>query len=802
MSRPTTWAKLVALFLLVGCANWPGGARASRVLLKDGRVLNGKMAPIASLARKPPKAGEIPLQLIYLCDDDLRRTFVPKSQIDEVREADEGEVQEKFIIPQRTPRSGVRITDVRGVVKIGPYDEFGRREYTLTDGKRDLTVIQQITEITPQWTKLEGFRQMWDQRVATSSIPPDVIRKVIERQIDPKKVEHRLKIARFYLQSERYQDAEAELKQIRADFPGVQKQIDTVMQSLKQLAARQLLGEIRMREQSGQYQMVSSVLATFPQQFPAAEVAGEILQEVREMQEGIAAKQDRREQVLRLMDEHMAALTDDQLRSRLASIHQEIVAEMNLSTVDRLSGYLQFADDSDLTTPEKLALAVSGWIVGSNGATNNLTVALSLAKLRDLTRKYLLETVKVSREQILDELRALEGAVPRTVAQVIANMKPPYPLPPSSEGRHGFYELTFPGTATEPEFSYLIQLPPEYDPYRRYPTVVTLHGGRSTSGMQLDWWCGDYDEHGNRQGQAARHGYIVIAPNWGKLGQRNYGYTAVEHFAVLGALRDACRRFSIDTDQVYLSGHSMGGDAAWDIGLAHPDLWAGVIPIVAQGEKYVDHYWENARYLPLYIVAGELDGDKLDKNSTNLDRYMNGRFDATYVEYKGRGHEHFYDEVLRIFDWMSRHRRDFFPKEFECRTMRASDNFFWWVELDDMPESVLVDPAQWQQRGKRSMQVNAKVTAANGIIVRTGAQKATLWLAPELIDMNRPIEINVNGVRLGNAGAAIEANLGIILEDVRTRGDRQHPFWARVVMPEGAINLIAQSEKKVEPAGR
>ena len=53
-------------------------------------------------------------------------------------------------------------------------------------------------------------------------------------------------------------------------------------------------------------------------------------------------------------------------------------------------------------------------------------------------------------------------------------------------------------------------------------------------------------------------------------------------------LRDACKRFSIDIDRVFLSGHSMGGDAAWDIGLAHPDLWAGVIPIVAAADKYVN----------------------------------------------------------------------------------------------------------------------------------------------------------------------------------------------------------------------
>ena len=104
---------------------------------------------------------------------------------------------------------------------------------------------------------------------------------------------------------------------------------------------------------------------------------------------------------------------------------------------------------------------------------------------------------------------------------------------------------------------------------------------------------GSLIEPGMRLGQATRHGYIVIAPVWTKPQQFQYEYSAREHAAVIGALRDACGRFSIDTDRVFLTGHSMGGDAAWDIALAHPDLWAGVVPITALSGKYVERYWQN-----------------------------------------------------------------------------------------------------------------------------------------------------------------------------------------------------------------
>ncbi len=257
---------------------------------------------------------------------------------------------------------------------------------------------------------------------------------------------------------------------------------------------------------------------------------------------------------------------------------------------------------------------------------------------------------------------------------------------------------------------YYVQLPPEYDPHRRYPAIVTLHGSGTTPAQQVDWWAGGVDDKNERRGQATRHGYIVIAPAYGKLHQGHYEYSLREHQAVLDSLRDACRRFSIDTDRVFLSGHSMGGDAAWDIGLAHPDLWAGVIPIAARCDKYCDLYWQNAKYVPMYCIGGELDTAKVIKNNLSLDRYMLRGFPITAVEFLGRGHEHFSDEIQNIFDWMGRYRRDFFNRDFECVSMRPWDNYFWWVEMAGMPQRSMVDPVDWdaRRRSLRPMALDAQ----------------------------------------------------------------------------------------------
>jgi pimeloyl-ACP methyl ester carboxylesterase len=325
-----------------------------------------------------------------------------------------------------------------------------------------------------------------------------------------------------------------------------------------------------------------------------------------------------------------------------------------------------------------------------------------------------------------------------------------------------------------------VQLPPEYNPYRRYPTIVTLNGGVSTPAMQIDWWAGVYDEkRAMRHGQASRRGYIVIAPQWTQPHQTQYKFSAREHAAVLFSLRDALQRFSIDADRVYLSGHSMGGDAAWDIALAHPDLWAGVMPIAATVDKYMKFYWPNGKYVPLYYLAGELDGDRFAKCATVMDKYLTYTgYDAVIVQYLGRGHEDFYDDIQNLFGWMEYHKRDPVPKEFKCVSQRPWDNYYWWVEVANYPANMMnvTEPP----RGALAT-TEARISSPTTLFVKSNAAKATVWLSPDIVNFELPFMIKFNG---RDYRQNLQPSVGVILEDARTRGDRQHPFWQKVELPK------------------
>lgn len=752
----------------------PSFVAATEVILNDGRTLSGEVVPIPSMVANPnaPANGNTP---ILLCDDELRRVFVPRRQVARVNPGG-GAAHERFKIDQPVSRNGAPIAAVGPIIEITPFDKWGRRIFRMSAGKGPVSVIQGITDVTPTWTRVQALGNdfKWDMRIATSSIPRDTLDKVLGGVLDSKNFEDRLRLVRFYIQSERYEDSRATLDQALKDFPERGEDMVRTVRDLRQLSARRLVNEITLRRDGGQHRLAYAML----DKFPAEDVAGEILQGVQSQLDDYKRQNLQGQGIVAAIDSLLNQFDDEGLKKKVKPVRDEILAELNLNTLDRMAAF-QLQANGDIPIANKLSLCLSGWIVGSDDAQENLAVTISLYEIRELIRQYMRVETKLERDLILKQLESQEGATPQLVSRIISHMRPPLETEPQA-GPAGEYQLSVPGLSGDSPITYYVQLPPEYDPYRKYPAVVTLHGANTQPQHQLDWWSGAVDSEKNtRRGQAMRQGYIIIAPAWGTTHQRTYEYSAREHLAVVNSLRDAARRFSIDTDRVYLSGHSMGGDAAWDIGLAHPDLWAGVIPIVAISDKYCNRYHQNADYLPFYIVGGELDGDKFGHNATDLDRYMKYGYPVTVVEYQGRGHEHFSDEILHVFDWMKRQKRDFFPREFECNTMRPWDNFFWWIDVDNLPQRAMVMPYDWPPpRGTIPATVAGTINTSSSISVKT-AGNVTLWLSPEMVSFDDRIVVNFNG----RSSREVKPDVAVVLEDVRTRGDRQHPFWAKVSLP-------------------
>jgi predicted esterase len=784
---------VLATALVVACL--PAAAHAQRVRLKDGRVLTGAVAMTSGVVDNPDspsgQAGEIATKPILLVDDDLRRVFVCKQRMAEILEqAPEPLVTIK---PWQNPSSGAgRLISVGPALAITPFDEYGRRIYEMQSADGPLSIVQGITELTPRYAKVESLQGpqrsiAWDMRIAVSAIPADMLAKILAQAIPQNDPQARLQIVRFYVQAECFPQARRELERIIEEFPEM-KDLENMVTELRHTGAEQLLKELELRRAAGQHKLVEALLAGFP----AEEVAGETLLQVRELIVRYEQEGKRIKQIADTLQKTVAAISDPDHRGLAAPIAEEVVRELSHNNVDRLGSFVQLIDDASLSAEEKASLALTGWLLGRDAAKRELPVAISLIKVRDAVLRYLREPVAHERQPLLDSIQSMEGASVDQLAKLIAHMKPPWHDPAQAATPGGFLQLSAPGQTQDGDFIYYVQLPPEYDPYRRYPTLVVLNGAYNTPEQELDFWAGAPVAAGGkdaaaRRGQAMRHGYITIAVDWQKPHQYEYEYSAREHVAVLTSLRDATRRFSIDTDHVYLSGHDIGGEATWDMAQAHPDLWAGAIPFVPgheEQQKYIAFYRDNAQYVPLYFVAGELDGRTVAENAPVWNKYLRvPRYDVTLVEFQGRGHEPFHDEILQLFDWMSFKKRTGPPKDFACSTLRPWDNFFWWLECEEFPDNFMIYPTDWSGARATPGQVAGRVQTDNRLTAKTVSKRTTIWLGPDFVDFSKPVRVTLNNRKLPLSEGSVRPDATVLLEDVRTRGDRQRPFWAKIVVP-------------------
>ena len=765
-------------------------ADATDVVLKDGRVLHGRVGETASLAEQGAGSEGDTIKQIIFVNDDFRMIFVSRRQVQELKPDSSLDV-EKFDCEQ--PRSRVGRNNRMKVAAVGPpagpmkdFDEYGRRTYPMRTAGGILNVVQVITEITPQYARVEALNLTWDMRIATSTLSDEMLEKLLMHQVNPKNLEQRKKVVRFFLQCKRYGKAVEALQKVIEDFKDdtkVAQELQPTLDKLQIMYSQQLLEELGLRRQCGQHALVQRILNQF-KKLPADYLTGEMLQSIRQVQQQYEDFDKQRKTIESDLGKLLGQIDSRADREELAPALADIEAALDADALPRMAAFRQNQNDPQLKPEEKLSLAVGGWLLGADTATPSLPLMLSAWRMQRQVGEYLTEPVKVKRDRQLSSILKEAAARPEILAAMAAHMRPPYPLPePADEKLPGYFKEEVGVISGQPDVTYYVQLPPEYNPLRRYPMIVSLHAVGMDPELQINWWAGDPStDRPGRQGQAGRYGYIVIAPAWTTENQKQYEYTPREHAAVLGCVRDACRRFAVDTDRVFLTGHSSGGDAAWDIGVSHPDLWAGVVLVSAEARNACNFYTENARHLPIYVVLGELDGGRITRNAMVLDRYLRNGFNTTVVEYLGRGHEHFVDEQAPLLDWMGRCKRSFpLPgdREFACATVRPTDDRFWWAQIDNLPLNSTV--TSWPApRGIKPLQVHGNVPVNNSVVLTCGNSGATIWLSPEMVNFNARINISVGGRRPSGVQSMIKPSVETMLEDLRVRGDRQHPFWAKV----------------------
>jgi predicted peptidase len=172
---------------------------------------------------------------------------------------------------------------------------------------------------------------------------------------------------------------------------------------------------------------------------------------------------------------------------------------------------------------------------------------------------------------------------------------------------------TFDGTT----LPYRLCMPDFYDPAQKYPLVLALHGvGECGTDDQIH-----IDVHRMATSWAdsanqKKYPCFVVAPQC-PLDNRwvdadwTPGFYRVsntpesnELLSVIDLVDSLIREFPVDTNRLYVTGLSMGGQGTWDIITRYPDKFAAAIPMSGGGDST---RIQRIKHLPIWAFHGELD---------------------------------------------------------------------------------------------------------------------------------------------------------------------------------------------------
>ena len=202
--------------------------------------------------------------------------------------------------------------------------------------------------------------------------------------------------------------------------------------------------------------------------------------------------------------------------------------------------------------------------------------------------------------------------------------------------QHRNYE--FPGTGES--IPYAVFVPSSYDSSQPAPLIVSLHG----LGRTHDWLMG---YHGLLD-QAEASGYIVVTP-LGYIRRGWYGSRTLDDMQdaerseqdvmnVLQLMRD---EFSVDSNRIYLWGHSMGGAGTYHIAAKYPDMFAGlgVAAPAPEADAPMNTILNNIKHLPIFVLQGDEDAAvPVDRTRAWVAKMQELGMQHVYVEIPGGDH--------------------------------------------------------------------------------------------------------------------------------------------------------------------
>ncbi len=200
----------------------------------------------------------------------------------------------------------------------------------------------------------------------------------------------------------------------------------------------------------------------------------------------------------------------------------------------------------------------------------------------------------------------------------------------------------------------VVLLPEGFDPQKKYPLLIAMHG---YGGEPVNF---------SKAFRAAgsKKGYIVCCPyapevmgknsfNWGEWEPADK--RIMESIAFLKA------KYQIDEKRMIIAGFSQGGYYSYYMGLKHPDLFIGAIPIGPGYDSDLEPMLAGAAAakMKFYVLMGELEPEeRIDDNIRAIKQFTRAGITASFNFFSGVGHALPGDsdfELQRAIEWIEKY---------------------------------------------------------------------------------------------------------------------------------------------------
>jgi predicted esterase len=359
---------------------------------------------------------------------------------------------------------------------------------------------------------------------------------------------------------------------------------------------------------------------------------------------------------------------------------------------------------------------------------------------------------------------------------------------------------------------YLIALPKNYKPGKKYTMLIFLHGAvlNNTSfpeysdSSDTGGWNRFYTKY------ADKNEVIMVYPNGNK--QFNWMKPDLGFFMVPAIVKEIKQVINVDDDRVFITGHSNGATGSFSYLLKQPSLFAGFYgfntrPTVATGGTYLrnilnrsyfnvstdqDYYYPPEANDSLAIMMKHLGADYQDHRYNGFPHWFPAfpesekPHELLFLDLEKRKRNPFQGKIYWEYDDLKYGRCDWLSiTSFDTLSEKASwqkDLNFGitkWKKFDSKDSLITRDTLMKAFKYIRKSGAVRGSYTNNCFKIETSAVKSfSVYISPEMVDLNKSVQIIVNG-KLKFQGT-VDFKKEILLEEFNKSADRRALWVNRV----------------------